>query len=122
MDRYIIVVSNNAGSPYERMKDLETKINEQAKLGYRIVGSMQDLHMYGSRYQTSIVMEKTGGEEEPSISVDRLDISVRTLNTLLNNDVKTINQLKKMTFNEIHDLKGMGAKGVDEIKEALHEL
>ncbi|MBR3169488.1 DNA-directed RNA polymerase subunit alpha [Candidatus Saccharibacteria bacterium] len=67
----------------------------------------------------------TKEEEEDaglSMSIEELDLSARTANALLNNDIKTIRDLVMLSENDLKDLKGFGSKALDEVKEKLTEL
>ena len=67
----------------------------------------------------------TKEEEEDaglSMSIEELDLSARTANALLNNDIKTIRDLVMLSENDLKDLKGFGSKALDEVKERLTEL
>ncbi len=64
-------------------------------------------------------------EEEPSelqTPIEDLNLSARTTNALLNNDIKTIKDLVTLTDMELKELKGFGAKALDEVKEKLADL
>lgn len=64
-------------------------------------------------------------EEEESglmLPIEELDLSARTANALLNNDIKTIRDLVSLSETDLKDLKGFGTKALDEVKEKLTEL
>ncbi len=67
-----------------------------------------------------------GGEvtenDASKIMVEEVNLSPRTSNALLNNDIKTIKDLLKLTDQELRDLKGFGAKAYDEVKAKIAEL
>ena len=56
------------------------------------------------------------------LSIEELDLSARTANALLNNDIKTIRDLVTLSETDLKDLKGFGQKALDEVKEKLTEL
>ena len=56
------------------------------------------------------------------LPIDELNLSARTANALLNNDIKTIRDLVTLTEADLKDLKGFGQKALDEVKEKLTEL
>ncbi len=63
--------------------------------------------------------------EEPSAlntSIEDLNLSARTTNALINNDIHTIRDLFALNDAELRDLKGFGSKALDEVKEKLAEL
>lgn len=57
-----------------------------------------------------------------SMPIEELDLSARTANALINNDIKTIRDLVMLSENDLKDLKGFGSKALDEVKEKLTEL
>ncbi len=57
-----------------------------------------------------------------SMPIEELDLSARTANALINNDIKTIRDLVMLSESDLKDLKGFGSKALDEVKEKLTEL
>ena len=57
-----------------------------------------------------------------AMPIEELDLSARTANALINNDIKTIRDLVMLSENDLKDLKGFGSKALDEVKEKLTEL
>jgi DNA-directed RNA polymerase subunit alpha len=55
-------------------------------------------------------------------SVEDLNLSARTTNALVNNDIHTIKDLLSLSEAELRDLKGFGSKALDEVKEKMAEL
>lgn len=64
------------------------------------------------------------GEESTALntSIEDLNLSARTTNALINNDIHTIRDLFALNDAELRDLKGFGSKALDEVKEKLAEL
>ena len=56
------------------------------------------------------------------LPIEELDLSARTANALLNNDIKTVRDLVTLSETDLKDLKGFGSKALDEVKEKLTEL
>jgi DNA-directed RNA polymerase subunit alpha len=56
------------------------------------------------------------------LPIEELDLSARTANALLNNDIKTVRDLVMLSETDLKDLKGFGTKPLDEVKEKLTEL
>ncbi|MEK7447508.1 MAG: DNA-directed RNA polymerase subunit alpha [Patescibacteria group bacterium] len=56
------------------------------------------------------------------IMVEEINLSPRTTNALLNNDIKTVDDILKRSLDELKNLKGFGAKAYDEVVEKLDEL
>lgn len=62
-----------------------------------------------------------GGEDIGSVRVEEVNLSTRTLNALLKNDLKTINDIFQR-YEDLPTLPGLGARAVTEIKEAIAKL
>lgn len=64
------------------------------------------------------------GDEPAALntSIEDLNLSARTTNALINNDIHTIKDLFALNDAELRDLKGFGSKALDEVKEKLAEL
>lgn len=54
--------------------------------------------------------------------IEDLNLSARTTNALINNDIHTIKDLFSLSDAELRDLKGFGSKALDEVKEKLAEM
>ena len=54
--------------------------------------------------------------------IEDLNLSARTANALVNNDIHTIRDLFALNEAELRELKGFGSKALDEVKEKLAEL
>jgi DNA-directed RNA polymerase subunit alpha len=55
-------------------------------------------------------------------SIEDLNLSARTTNALINNEIHTIKDLFALSDVELRDLKGFGSKALDEVKEKMAEL
>jgi DNA-directed RNA polymerase subunit alpha len=64
------------------------------------------------------------GDEPPELmtSIEDLNLSARTTNALINNDIHTLKDLFSLSDGELRDLKGFGNKALDEVKDKLAEL
>ena len=54
--------------------------------------------------------------------IEDLNLSARTANALINNDIRTINDLVTLSETELRELKGFGSKALDEVKDKLAEM
>ena len=67
-----------------------------------------------------------GGDGDDSAalntSIEDLNLSARTTNALINNDIQTLKDLFSLSDAELRDLKGFGSKALDEVKEKMAEL
>lgn len=55
-------------------------------------------------------------------SIEDLGLSARTTNALINNDIRTINDLVTLSETDLRELKGFGSKALDEVKEKIAEM
>jgi DNA-directed RNA polymerase subunit alpha len=64
------------------------------------------------------------GDEPAALNtpIEDLNLSARTTNALVNNEIHTIKDLFSLSDGELRDLKGFGSKALDEVKEKLAEL
>lgn len=67
-------------------------------------------------------LERNEDDSGLMLPIEELDLSARTANALLNNDIKTIRDLVMLSESDLKDLKGFGSKALDEVKEKLTEL
>jgi DNA-directed RNA polymerase subunit alpha len=84
----------------------QTRVEAATPLGSETAGAMDD-------------------SEEPAelmTSIEDLNLSARTTNALVNNDIHTIKDLLSLSEVELRDLKGFGNKALDEVKEKMAEL
>lgn len=63
--------------------------------------------------------KKRGEEDLAKIAVEELKFSLRTKNALLNNNIKTLGGILRKNEKSLLELKGMGEKGVKEIRRVL---
>lgn len=54
-------------------------------------------------------------------TLDDLDLSVRAYNCLKRHGVRTVEELSKMTDEELQSVRNLGSRCIDEIKEKLKE-
>ena len=59
---------------------------------------------------------------ELSVPIEELNLSARTTNALINNDIHTLKDLFSLSDAELRDLKGFGSKALDEVKEKMAEM
>jgi DNA-directed RNA polymerase subunit alpha len=64
------------------------------------------------------------GDDSPALmtSIEDLNLSARTTNALVNNDIHTLKDLFSLSDIELRDLKGFGSKALDEVKEKMAEM
>jgi len=54
--------------------------------------------------------------------IEDLNLSARTTNALINNEIRTINDLVTLSEVDLRELKGFGSKALDEVKDKLAEM
>ena len=66
----------------------------------------------------------TDSEEAPELmtSIEDLNLSARTTNALINNDIHTLKDLFSLSDAELRELKGFGSKALDEVKDKMAEM
>lgn len=68
-----------------------------------------------------------GQEDEDEASelntpIEELNLTARTANALINNDIRTVHDLVTLSEQDLRELKGFGSKALDEVKDKLAEL
>ena len=74
---------------------------------------------------TAGTSDEGGLNDEPAelmTSIEDLNLSARTTNALINNDIHTLKDLFSLGDAELRDLKGFGSKALDEVKDKMSEL
>lgn len=67
--------------------------------------------------------EEAGVEGQPKdFEVDELNLSARTTNALINNNIKTVSDILAVGPEKLQEMKGLGTKAIDEITTKLDEL
>ncbi|HEX8226546.1 MAG TPA: DNA-directed RNA polymerase subunit alpha [Candidatus Saccharimonadales bacterium] len=97
-------------------------VNQYTALaGTTRVAVAETSHPQSASTQTT---DETSGDEPGALntSIEDLNLSARTTNALINNDIHTIKDLFSLNDAELRDLKGFGSKALDEVKEKLAEL
>jgi DNA-directed RNA polymerase subunit alpha len=63
-------------------------------------------------------------DETPELMtpIEDLNLSARTTNALINNDIHTLKDLFSLSDTELRELKGFGSKALDEVKEKMAEM
>lgn len=66
--------------------------------------------------------DEEGGDEVRKTKVDDLELSSRTLNALLMAGIKTVAGIVRKSEEDLLSVEGLGAKAIEEIKEAIAKL
>ena len=59
---------------------------------------------------------------ELNTPIEELNLTARTANALINNDIRTVHDLVTLSEQDLRELKGFGSKALDEVKDKLEEL
>lgn len=68
------------------------------------------------------ITEDNDDPAELLVSVEDMNLSARTTNALINNEIHTLKDLFSLSDAELRDLKGFGQKALDEVKDKLAEM
>jgi DNA-directed RNA polymerase subunit alpha len=66
--------------------------------------------------------DSADSDEELNTPIEELDLTARTANALINNEIRTVRDLVTLTEQDLRELKGFGSKALDEVKDKLAEL
>lgn len=59
---------------------------------------------------------------ELNTPIEELNLTARTANALINNEIRTVHDLVTLSEQDLRELKGFGSKALDEVKDKLAEL
>ncbi len=70
------------------------------------------------------VSNDTSNEDSAELMtpIEDLNLSARTTNALINNEIHTLRDLFSLSDSELRELKGFGSKALDEVKEKMAEM
>ena len=77
---------------------------------------------------TTVAAAPTLGQDQEddgsqlNLPIEELNLSARTANALVNNDIRTVRDLVTLSEQDLRELKGFGSKALDEVKDKLAEL
>lgn len=71
---------------------------------------------------TSTNVNESDETPELMTPIEDLNLSARTTNALINNDIHTLRDLFALSDIELRELKGFGSKALDEVKDKMAEL
>lgn len=61
-------------------------------------------------------------EDHDSMMVDELDLPTRVINALIKHGIETVKQLNQMKDEDFNEIRGLGKKSIEELKEKLKEM
>ncbi len=113
LDRLLLEVETDGTvTPAEAVQQASSILVEH----FRIAAGMAEISTPESAPTASV---ENGSSK---LSIEEVNLSPRTTNALINNDIKTVRDLARLSDDELRDLKGFGSKAYDEVKEKLAEL
>jgi DNA-directed RNA polymerase subunit alpha len=72
--------------------------------------------------KTTLMEEIERDNGASGILIEEVNLSPRTTNALMNNELKTIEDILQLKDSELKNLKGFGAKAYEEVKDKVAEL
>ena len=73
-------------------------------------------------FAPALGQDKDNEKNELNTSVEDLNLTARTANALINNEIRTVHDLVTLNEQDLRELKGFGSKALDEVNEKLAEL
>jgi len=126
LDRLFLTVDTDGSiTPQDAFEEASAILVNQytALAGKTKVASNEVVSESGAGQDNEFGNDMLGDETTAlSTSIEDLNLSARTTNALINNDIHTIRDLFALNDGELRDLKGFGSKALDEVKEKLAEL
>jgi DNA-directed RNA polymerase, alpha subunit, bacterial and chloroplast-type len=73
-------------------------------------------------YAPALGQDKDLEPNELDTPIEELNLTARTSNALINNEIRTVHDLVTLSEQDLRELKGFGSKALDEVKDKLAEL
>lgn len=122
LDKLLLTVTTDGSiTPREAFEEAAAILVSQ----YSALAGQTRVETAGALTDSSESGEVSEDSEEPAelmTSIEDLNLSARTTNALVNNDIHTIKDLLSLSEAELRDLKGFGNKALEEVKEKMAEL
>jgi DNA-directed RNA polymerase subunit alpha len=124
LDRLLLTVDTDGSiTPQEAFEEASAiLVNQYTALAGKTrvpvgeaIGSESEVNDFGGELKS----EETNALDT---SIEDLNLSARTTNALINNEIHTIRDLFALNDAELKDLKGFGSKALDEVKDKLAEM
>jgi len=120
LDKLIITIdTDNSITPRDAFEEAAAiLVNQYTALAGQT--RVESTSLSGS--STDDVSDDSDDTPELMTPIEDLNLSARTTNALINNDIHTLKDLFSLSDTELRELKGFGSKALDEVKEKLAEL
>lgn len=112
----ITIETDGTLSPKEALEDSISIMIQQLKA---IVGFKEDFDVQKEQPEEEEVQDKEEIDDFLKTRVESLDLSSRTVNSLINANIRTVGGLARKSEEDILSLDGLGDKGLEEIKKLL---
>jgi DNA-directed RNA polymerase subunit alpha len=126
LDRLLLTVDTDGSiTPQDAFEEAAAVLINQytALAGKTRVATSEAVSELGEGQESEFGSDLLGDDASAlNTSIEDLNLSARTTNALINNDIHTIRDLFALNDAELRDLKGFGSKALDEVKEKLAEL
>lgn len=127
LDRLLLTVDTDGSiTPQDAFEEAAAILVNQytALAGKTRVTASEPTAAAGGDQESEFGSSDLMGDESTALStsIEDLNLTARTTNALINNDIHTIRDLFALNDAELRDLKGFGSKALDEVKEKLAEL
>ncbi len=120
LDKLLITIDTDASiTPREAFEEASAILVSQytALAGQTTVEAMAPLNS-----AVDNVAEESDDSAELMTPIEDLNLSARTTNALINNEIHTLRDLFSLSDSELRELKGFGSKALDEVKEKMAEM
>lgn len=119
LDKLILVIDTDGTiTPKDAFEEASAILVNQ----YTALAGQTRVEATASLSNEQISEEVTEESAELLTPIEDLNLSARTTNALINNDIHTLKDLLSLGDTELRDLKGFGAKALDEVKDKMAEL
>lgn len=121
LDKLLVTVDTDGSiTPREAFEEAAAILVSQ----YSALAGQTRIETTSPIHSASADISGDDGDEPAELmtSIEDLNLSARTTNALVNNDIHTIKDLLSLSDSELRDLKGFGNKALDEVKEKIAEL
>ena len=124
LDKLIITVETDGTiSPREAFEEASAiLVNQYSALAGQT--TVEQAAPLGSKEASHELESEPPTDSSPALMtpIEDLNLSARTTNALVNNDIHTLKDLFALSDIELKELKGFGSKALDEVKEKMSEI
>lgn len=120
LDKLIITVDTDGSiTPREAFEEAAAILVNQ----YTALAGQTTVEATAPLTNSDAASEDSGDDSaELMTPIEDLNLSARTTNALINNDIHTLRDLFSLSDSELRELKGFGSKALDEVKEKMAEM